>query len=203
MAIGAINNSANVSFKGIDNMSREDVENLCKSTRDLGEMVDTFTPANKKNKKKNPIEIMASLATALLISYAGARKGAETLMNAFPTATTKLTGALQKAGNLAMNATQTLEKNEKPVIKKGGEVAETILNHAKTAITGSKQGEEALNEGVKRLAGAAGAFMFTKGLSEVDADGNGEKDITEKGKNAYEGFIKTSETISSISNLLA
>ena len=218
MAISAINNSANVSFKGNgialneDNENDKKILNLREQTAKFNDAMDSFFPSEegKENKKKNLFETAFAIGVAAVSAYTGALVFSKTAMSVFGKINSKAkTTALQAVGDKLVKNSQAVEgkleivkNSSKPAIQKAGNIIDKTINVAKNFLTSGKEGLEGTESVITKGASVIAAAATTKELYDVDSDGNGVRDITEKGVNAYRGLKGVAEVISTVGDIL-
>ena len=155
---------------------------------------DQFCPCDEEApEKKSMIGTLVSLATAVLITYAGGKFAADKFSTIFKGTAANVNGRLAKFAD-----GNTMKAVGSYLGKKSGKVAEFGKTVFDKVTTGLKS-----PEAFKNVAGALAVAAFVPQIATVDRNGDGIRDISQKQVNAYKGVMENLGVFSDIINFIA
>ena len=179
---------AQTSFKSDRKLSQEECLDLIKQLSD-----------DSMPEKKGKLATAISIATAVAVSFIGAKFVATKAFDLFPTAPTKIYNGLKKVANKAKTKLADFATSDNTVKKFVGEKGGKIENEARTAFK-KIQGDKDPKETLKTLFGLGSMFTVAPKVAKVDGNEDGIPDIAQKNVNAYKNALSTVEGISDIMN---
>lgn len=191
MNISAINCTpikpqAQTSFKSDRTLTQEDCLDLIKQIGD-----------DSMPDKKGKVATLISIATAVAVTFIGAKFVAAKAFDLFPTAPDKIYNGLKKVANKAKAKFGEFATSDKPLKKFVGEKGGKVENEARNLfkkIKGDKEPKEAL----KTLFGLGSMATVAPKVATVDGNEDGTPDIAQSKVNAYKNALKSVEGLSDI-----
>lgn len=177
---------ANASFKSNKSLTQEECLDLIKQIGD-----------DSMPEKKGKLATAISIATAIAVSFIGAKFLATKAFDLFPKAPEKIYGTMKNVANKAKTVLGDLATSDNKVKKFVGEKGGKVEAEARTLFK-KVQGDKDPKETLKTLFGLGSLATVAPKVAKVDGNEDGTPDIAQKNVNAYKNALKSVEGISDI-----
>ena len=167
------------------------------------QLEDAFVPTQEENTKKSKLGILASVATAALVTYMGGKLAATKANEIFPKLAPAMENGLKKASGFIQEKAGKLAEKDGKAASNLGKIAQKAEEGARNIYkTKLDKGEGAVNA-MKNLAGTAALMFGLPKIVTVDGNNDGISDITQKNANAYKSTINNLGVVSELVDALS